>query len=126
MDESFDHKALHIAPKNAVVFTALSKKLFYMRFLITKFVLEQSKVPINPFTSFDYFMLDTIDRDEVRSANNTLVERSDELWVFGEISDGVKAEIVQCEKAGKPIRYFVVKNDKDISEINKNQAKVEK
>ena len=49
------HRALTIKPADTVVFAAMSKKYFYMRFFVTKFVLEQGVVPINPFTSFDYF-----------------------------------------------------------------------
>lgn len=88
-----------------------------MRMFVVKFVLEQGKVPINPFTSFDYYLLDTVDRDIIRNANNNLVSLADELWVFGTISDGVMAEIKQVKKAGKPIRFFRVENDKDFIEI---------
>lgn len=90
-----------------------------MRFLISKFVLKQDAVPINPFTSFDYFMLDTIERDVVREANNTLVNKADELWVFGDISNGVLAEILQAKEKEIPIRYFKITKDKDIEEILK-------
>ena len=121
----FDHRAMHLRDDKKVVFTAMSKKLFYMRFLISKFVIEQGAVPINPFTSFDYFMIDSIERDEIRSANNVLVSRSDELWVFGPISDGVLAEILQTKHIGKPVRYFATKNDKDIIEITKSDVVLE-
>ena len=47
------HRALAIKPADTVVFTAMSKKYFYMRFFVTKFALEQGAVPINPFASFD-------------------------------------------------------------------------
>lgn len=90
------HRALTIKPADTVVFTAMSKKYFYMRFLVTKFALDQGVVPINPFTSFDYFLLDAVERDTVRRANNTLVARADKLWVFGDIADGVRAEVVQA------------------------------
>ena len=81
------HCALAIKPADTVVFTAISKKYFYMRFFVTKFALDQGVVPINPFTSFDYFLLDAVERDTVRRANNTLVARADELWVFSDITD---------------------------------------
>lgn len=118
----FDHPAMHLKGDKKVVFTAMSKKLFYMRFLISKFVLEQDAVPINPFTSFDYFMVDAVDRDVVRQANNTLVGRADELWVFGNISDGVLAEILQCKEMGLPIKYFSVNKDKDIHAATKSEV----
>ena len=46
------HRTLTIKPADTVVFTAMSKKYFYMRFFVTKFALKQGVVPINPFTQF--------------------------------------------------------------------------
>lgn len=111
------HRALTIKPADMVVFTAMSKKYFYMRFLVTKFVLDQGVVPINPFTSFDYFLLDVVERDTVRRANNTLMARADELWVFGDIADGVRAEIVQAWQQHKTVRFFAFRDDKHIYEV---------
>lgn len=65
---SRQHRALSIKPADKVVFTAMSKKYFYLRFFAIKFVLEQGAVPINPFASFDYFLLDAVERDTVRRA----------------------------------------------------------
>ena len=101
------HRALTIKPADTVVFTAMSKKYFYMRLFVTKFVLEQGVVPINPFTSFDYFLLDAVERDTVRRANNTLVARADELW----------AEIVQAWQQHKTVRFFAFRDDKHIYEV---------
>lgn len=121
MSDTFDHKALHIKPFEKIVFTAMSKRYFYMRLIVTKFVLDEGCTPLNPFTTFDYFLLDTVERDVVRKANNTLVARSDELWVFGDISDGVQAEIVQAEASQKPVRYFRFENDREIIEIDNSE-----
>ena len=114
---SFSHVALDLTNEKRIVFTALSKKFFYFRFHIVKFVLEQGMVPLNPFASFDYFLLDTVDRDVVRSANNVLVSRADELWVFGDVSDGVLAEIKQVQAQGKPIRFFKIVKSHSIEPI---------
>jgi hypothetical protein len=111
------HRALTIKPADTVVFTAMSKKYFYMRFFVTKFALEQGVVPINPFTSFDYFLLDVVERDTVRRANNTLVARADELWVFGDIADGVRAEVIQAWQQHKTVRFFAFRDDKRIYEV---------
>ena len=111
------HRALTIKPTDMVVFTAMSKKYFYMRFFVTKFALDQGVVPINPFTSFDYFLLDAVERDTVRRANNTLVARADELWVFGDIADGVRAEITQAWQQHKTVRFFAFRGDKHIYEV---------
>lgn len=113
----FEHRALHLKGDMPIVFTALSKRRFYMRMLICKFVLEQNKTPLNPFMVFDYFLTDSVDRDTVRKANNGLVARSDELWIFGEVSNGVLAEILQAKELSMPIRYFAIDDDREISEI---------
>ena len=70
---------------------------------------------------FDYFLLDAVERDTVRRANNTLVARADELWVFGSIADGVRAEIIQAQQQNKPVRFFTVKNDRDIYEVSQSE-----
>lgn len=116
------HRALTIKLADMVVFTAMSKKYFYMRFFVTKFVLDQGAVPINPFASFDYFLLDAVERDTVRRANNTLVARADELWVFGDIADGVRAEVVQAWQQQKTVRFFVFRDDKHIYEVAINDV----
>ncbi len=104
----------------------MSKKLFYFRMHISKFVLEKDSVPLSPFMIHEYFMLDTVDRDKIRESNNTLVEKSDELWVFGEISNGVEAEIKLAKEKQKPIRYFTVIDSKEIKEISEKGAIYEK
>lgn len=125
MTNKFDHKSLSLESNKKIVFTALSKKLFYFRMFICQFVLEKGYVPINPFMSFDYFVADLVDRDLVRGANNTLLARSDELWVFGGISNGVLAEIKIAKELKKTIKYFAIKNDKDIIGISKDEAILE-
>lgn len=108
-----------------LIYTAISKKLFYFRLHISKFVLEKDGVPLSPFIIHEYFMLDTIDRAKIRKLNNTLIERADELWVFGEISNGVLVEIKLAKQKNKPIRYFEIIDSKDIKEISKDEARFE-
>lgn len=90
----FEHAALDLKGNCDLVYTAMSKHLFYYRMHISRYVLDQGKVPLNPFMLFDYFLLDSIDRDAVRRANNSIVLRADEIWVFGPISNGVLSEIL--------------------------------
>jgi len=117
-----------ITPNNfgmKLVYPAFSKKLFYFREHISKFVLEKGYVPLNPFMIFEYFLFDTVEREKIYKANSALVERADELWVFGEVSDGVLAEIKLAKTQQKPIRYFEVINSKEIKEISKEEVKFE-
>ena len=108
-----------------LVFPTYSKHYFYFRQHISKFVLEQNCVPLNPFMIFEYFMLDTVERDTVRTANNNLVKRADETWVFGSVSDGVLAEIQLAKQEGKPIRYYAILKSREIKEISKDEVEFE-
>lgn len=119
------HRALKLQEKRKIIFTALSKRNFYMRFLISKHVFDNDFVPINPFMSLDYFLADIVDRDLIRNANNNLLRIADELWVYGDISDGVAAEIEMSKSQGKQIRYFKILEDQDFEEVNEGDVAYE-
>ena len=118
-------KSFH--PTNhSVVFAAMSKRNFFLREHIVKFILEKGHTPTCAFMMFSYFLLDTVDRKLLIEANNDLIKRSDELWVFGEISDGVIEEIKLAQKMKLPIRYFCIDQfPQEIKEIGKAHAKRE-
>jgi len=109
-----------------LVYPAHSKHYFYFRQHISKFVLDKGCVPLNPFMLFDYFFIDTIDRDVVRAANSNLVKVSDEIWVFGPVADGVLEEIRLAKEQGKKIIYFDIVGSKYIIEISKEKVRFEK
>ncbi len=103
----------------------MSKHYFYFRAHISRFVLQQGAVPLNPFMLFDYFLLDTVERDLVRDANNSVVLRSDQIWVFGPVSNGVFAEIVIAKKTNKPVHYFKIENSHDIISLAPEDVEME-
>jgi hypothetical protein len=105
------HPARLLHEPLSVVFTAQSACTAFMRHHICKFVLQKGCVPINPFMSFDYFLLDSVPRDSVRQANNTLLQKADELWTFGVIADGVLEEIRLARKVGMPIKHYSLGKD---------------
>jgi hypothetical protein len=121
----FEHKAMNLEEDKNLVYTAMSKHLFYYKKHISKFVVEQHKVPLNPFMIFDYFLTDTVHRDLIREANNNLVKRSDELWVFGAVSDGVLAEIKIFKAKNKPVKFFKIVKSKEIIEVSKDEVEME-
>ena len=125
MSDKFEHRALNLNEKTKIVFIAMSKYSFYFRRHAVKFVLEQGYAPISQFGIFDYFITDAVDRDLVRKANNNLIRISDELWVFGPISDGILAEIKLVKQWGKPIKYFKIINDKGTKGISKDEVEFE-
>ena len=124
--EIFQHAANDLHEDRKLVFTALSCRNFHQGMLICKFVFEQDAVPVNPFNLYGYFMYEMVDRDRVRNANNNVLKRCDELWVFGEISDGVLSEILTVKKQNKPIRYFdISKLPDEINEISIDELQFE-
>jgi hypothetical protein len=94
-----------------LVYAAMSNRNFFWRSHIQKFILDSGMVPISPFMLFDYYLLHTVPKSVVREAMNNLLSRSDECWVFGRISLGVKVQIGVAKRLAKPVRYF------DISEL---------
>ena len=113
--------------KLPVVFTAQSKLHFYCRDAICEFVFNQGAVPINPFRLYEYFLGDRVDRDLIRQANNNLIRKCDELWVFGEsIADGVLFEILYAKKLKMPVKFYTVDSRADlIREASANELKFE-
>jgi hypothetical protein len=89
-----------------LVYVALSNRNFYWRQHVTKFVLDEGYVPICPFMLFDYYLLHTVPKETVREAFNNLIVRCDQMWVFGNLSLGVKVQLGIAKRLRKPIRYF--------------------
>jgi hypothetical protein len=112
------HPAQNLTTVKPIVYTATSWKYFAYRMFISKFVLEQGGVPLNPFMIFDYFMADIVDRDVTREANNNLVRIADEVWVFGSITDGVKVEIDHARAQGKSVRFFSISKPAVFTEVS--------
>lgn len=107
-----------------IVYTAMSSKLFYYRNFISKFALDNKVIPLNPFTSFDYFLADKTNRNSILLANSRFIELADELWSFGKLSDGIQAEIKLVKSIGKKVRYFKT-DKKNIIEIKEEDAELE-
>ncbi|MBN2102337.1 MAG: hypothetical protein JW716_05705 [Candidatus Aenigmarchaeota archaeon] len=123
--KEFAHKSLEITDDKPLVYTAMSKHYFYFRMHISKFVIEKGGVPLNPFMITEYFLIDTVDRNDVRSVNNNLVRKSEEIWVFGPVSDGVLAEVKIAKEMGKLVKYFKIVKSKEIVPIPKDEVEME-
>lgn len=112
--------------KLKVVYTSYSKRNFYAREMISAYVLDNDYLPLNPFTNWNYYMSDMVDREKVTRANNNLIYLSQELWMFGEISDGCLLELELAMSKNIKIRFFTVgKTIKDIYQIDMNDIKFE-
>lgn len=109
-----------------VVFAAMSKRCFFLREHIIRYILNQDHTPTCAFMMYSYFLLDTVDRKRLISANNDLIRRSDEVWVFEDISDGVAEEIKLAKKLGMPVKYFRAKSQyTDFEKVNEENVKSE-
>jgi len=91
---------------NAIIFTSYSKRNFYYRAEVSQYVLQRGCTPVNPYMNFDYNLSGVVDKSLIRVANNSLIAHADELWVFGEVSDGVLAEIYLARRRKIPVKYF--------------------
>ena len=100
------HPAEALCERRPLVFTAHAAESAYLRERICAFVLDRGAVPVNPWMMGGYFLYGLVDKDLVRAANNNLLLRSDELWVFGPTSDGVDVEVAWAEANVVPVRWF--------------------
>ena len=115
--EQFNFRASSTEPL-PIVFTAQSKAFFYCKGAVCEFVFRQNRLPVNPFMAFGYFLGDRVDRDLVQRANNQLISMCGELWVFGDIANGVMFEILLAKRLGKPIRCFIISaKSSEITEV---------
>lgn len=122
----FEHVAMNLQDEKPLVYTAQSCKNFHQRMLICKHVFEMGAVPINPFNTFGYYLYELVDRNLVRNGNNNLMKRCDQIWVFGEVSDGVLAEVKMFKKLGKPVKYFDISGlPKSVKEIKEDEVVLE-
>lgn len=107
-----DHPAEALTDRLPLVFTAHSAETAYLRERVCAYVLERGAVPMNPWMTGGYFLYGLVDKDRVRQANNNLLMRADELWVFlaeGEApADGVAVEIDLARRLDLPVRHFAL------------------
>ena len=120
-----DLPALNWTEKSKIVYIAFSKHQFYLRSHISAYVLSAGHTPISPFMNFDYNLGDLVERQAIRIANNSLLHASDELWVFGPVSDGVLVEIYQAMRRKVPVRYFDLSKRVEIREISPDDVQLE-
>ncbi len=112
---------------NEVVFAAMSKKSFFLREYIVRYILENNYAPSCAFMMFSYFLLDTTQREGLINATNALITKSDQLWVFGPISDGVVYEINLAKSLNIEVKYFdiVLKDVVGFKQIAESKIKFE-
>jgi hypothetical protein len=101
-----DHPATALFERLPLVFTAHAAETAYLRERICAFVLKAGGIPVNPWMLGGYFLYGMVAKDAVRRANNNLLMRCDEIWVFGPASDGVEVEVAWAGSNNVPVRWF--------------------
>lgn len=91
--------------------------------MLCKYVLDQKHVPVNYFTVFANFVHEIADLETMIDSINSLIVRCDELWAFGEISEGMWYEIKMCLELGIPVKFFSIsKLPDEIVEIEASEV----
>lgn len=120
------HPASKFQKKIPVVYTAHSSKSAFMKHHICVFVLRKGYVPINPFMNSEYFLIDVVPRAAIWRANSSYIHICDEVWTFGDISDGVLEEVKLARKLSKRIKHFALgKKFQNIKQITKDKLDYE-
>lgn len=105
-----------------IVFISQAKENMCWARRFCKYVLDNGYVPVNYFTVFSNFVHEIANLETMIDSINSLIVRCDQLWAFGEISEGMWFEIKMCKDLGIPVRYFsITKLPKKIVEISENK-----
>ena len=78
------------------------------------FAISQGYVPYIAHLAICGFLEDNVpeEREIGIQADNIMIRRCDELWVFGDrITPGMKAEIQLCHELQKPVKYFDINGE---------------
>ncbi|MEG1562132.1 MAG: DUF4406 domain-containing protein [Bacteroides sp.] len=73
----------------------------------TRAALDAGAIPITPHLFYSTVLNDDNpeQRERGMAAGTALLLRCDEVWAFGEPSEGMKAEIAAAEQAKIPVKY---------------------
>lgn len=71
-----------------------------------RFAVDSGTIPVIPHLMYPQFMSEKTERELAMHFNMVLLRKCQEVWVFGEPSEGMKAEIAKAKKHDMKIRYF--------------------
>lgn len=75
----------------------------------SRFAFEQGVIPFTAHLLFPQFVKEETEREIAMQMDMEMLEKCDELWVFGaeeKLSAGMKAEIECAEQLGMTIRFY--------------------
>lgn len=92
---------------------------------IDLFVYRNCFIPMN-FYQMSYFLRSTLDSTQLKETKEKLFSLSDEVWVFGVITDEILEEIIKAKQNNKEIKFFKIFDEdnviKKIIFVNKENA----
>lgn len=107
-----------------LIYTIHSKSNFFQRFSFMQYVLSQGQTSINPYTNFGYNLYELISKEILTEASNSLVDKSDEVWVFGVVDYEVEKVIERATEKSISVKYFSVgQTVRGIKPIFKDEVK---
>ncbi len=80
-----------------------------------RFVVSKKRVPIAPHLLLPQFVSEATERGLAMKMDYLLLLRCDEVWAFGEVTEGMAAEIEMAEDEDKRVRYFT----REMTEVTK-------
>ena len=91
------------SPYSGDIKTNTAKTREYCRFAV-----DEGQVPVAPHLMFPQFMDEEKERELALQMDLVLLEKCDELWVFGKtMTSGMRAEIAYAKNKKMNIRYCV-------------------
>ncbi len=102
-----------------MVYVTHSKSWFYAKEVVVQFAVKQGVAAVNPFMNYGFYMNGTVEKDEVTECCHQLIRSSDELWVFGPVSEAILTDIAVAVMEGKEVHFFSI--SEHISEIHELQ-----
>lgn len=109
-----------------IVYTAIPKYLHFAHDYILRYVISQGNAPVTPYAGA-FWLLDTVDREQIRNANKAYIKIVDEMWVFGiqnnnsfngwkindlHVTDEVIENVKSAKEEGISIRLHAVDTDR--------------
>lgn len=99
-----------------MVYVTHSKSWFFAREVVMQFAVRQGVAAVNPFMNYGFYMNGTVDKDEVIECCHQIIRTSDELWVFGPVSEAILTDIAVAVMERTEVRFFSI--SEEISEIH--------
>ena len=105
-------------PKKLSAYLLINEQDSQFRFRATRFAQERGYVPVYPTIMGDFFDIKQNPR-KAKDNRITLIRKSHEIWVFGDLSASMWDLVNYSISIGKKIRHFSIKSGKIIESKKK-------